>query len=397
MPQPRPKPGSADRGSPPRVAVLVDTSTSWGRRIHLGVHNYERQHGPWQMFVEARGLEEPLRVPPGWTGDGVIARVGTVAMARELEALGLPVVNVSGIELEGVRFPRVSTDLVASAELAARHFLDRGFQHFAYFSLRGLAYVAEHQAAFQEAVTRSGGDFASFEVRPVTGAEPDWNLDLAQLGGWLRRLPKPVAILAWNPSSGRELVYACQVAGLLVPEDVAVLSGTDDDLLCEVLQVPISAVLVAAEQIGFQAAAVLDSRLRGRAAPRKPFQLAPTSIVTRRSTDTLALRDRALIRALQFIRDRGAAPLGVGEVATAAGVSRRVLERRFADILGRSPAAEIRRVRLARARQLLEQTELAIPEVAEAAGFGSPEYMAQVFHAELHCTPRRYRKQARGC
>ena len=377
------------------MAVLVDTSTSWGRRIHKGIHDYERKHGPWQMFVEARGMEERLRVPAGWQGDGIIARIGSGAMARELEALRLPVVNVSGIELEDVRFPRVSTDLTASAELAVRHFFDRGFRHFAYFSLLGLTYVANHQEAFHHAVKRAGADFASFAVKPVTGAEPDWNLDLAKLGEWLRRLPKPVAILTWNPSSAREIVYACQHAGLLVPEEVAVLSGTDDDLLCEVLQVPISAVLVAAEQIGQQAAAVLDRMLRGGAPARERALIAPLSIVTRRSTDTLALTDPALVKALNFIRNHPPQPYGVREVASASGVSRRVLERHFAEVLGRSPAAEIRRVRLARAKQLLEQTDLPIPEVAGAAGFGSPEYLAQVFRSELNCTPLRYRKTSR--
>lgn len=377
------------------MAVLVDTSTSWGRRIHTGIHNYERQQGPWQVFVEARGMEEPLRVPAGWRGDGVIARVGSPGMVRELEALGLPVVNVSGIELKGARFPVVSTDLGASAELAVRHFLDRGFHHFAYFSLLGLTYVARHQAAFVRAVERAGGDFASFAVRPMAGAEPDWNLDLARVGAWLRGLPKPVAILTWNPSSGREVIYACQEAGLLVPEEVAVLSGADDDLLCEVLHVPLSAILVAAEQIGHQAAATLDQLLSGRPAPDGPTLIPPLRIVTRQSTDTLAIRDPVMVKALNFIRNQAGHPRGVPDVAAAAGVSRRVLERRFSEVLGRSPAFEIRRVRLTRAKRLLEETDLPMPDVAEASGFGSPEYMAQVFQAELHCTPLRYRKETR--
>lgn len=86
----RAQPGSAA----PRVAVLVDTATSWGRRIHMGIHHHIHKHGPWQVFVEARGMEERLRVPPRWRGDGVIARVGGSAMALELKALRIPVVNI---------------------------------------------------------------------------------------------------------------------------------------------------------------------------------------------------------------------------------------------------------------------------------------------------------------
>jgi LacI family transcriptional regulator len=164
------------------VAVLVDTSTSWGCRIHEGIHHYSQRHGRWQLFVEARGMEERLALPRGWRGDGVIARVSTRSMARELSGLGVPVVNVSAIEFPGVTFPQVTSDLAASAGIAADHLLDRGFRSFAYFSLRGLGYVAKHQQAFKESVSKSGFPCAVLAVDPVKGAEPDWNLDLAKLG-----------------------------------------------------------------------------------------------------------------------------------------------------------------------------------------------------------------------
>jgi LacI family transcriptional regulator len=380
----------------PRVAVLVDTSTSWGRRVHTGIHKYDCKHGPWQLFVEARGMEERLRVPARWQGDGVIARIGNLAMARELEALRLPVINVSGIELPGVKFPRVITDLEASAKLAARHFLDRGFRHFAYFSLIGLAYVAVQQEAFARAVTRAGGDFSSFAVKPMAGAEPDWNLDLAKLGDWLKSLPKPVAILTWNASGAREVIYACHAAGLLVPEDVAVLSGSDDELLCDLLSIPISGILVSAERSGFLAAEMLDQWMRGRAPRKKSLLLPPLTVVHRQSTDTLAIRDRALVRALSFIRANAATPIQVEDVARNAGVSRRVLERRFAQVLGRTPATEIRRAHLERAKHLLVETDLPVPDVAEAAGFASPEYLAYAFKAETGKSPISYRVEARS-
>ncbi|MBI5385407.1 MAG: substrate-binding domain-containing protein [Verrucomicrobia bacterium] len=380
----------------PRVAVLVDTSTSWGRRLLQGINNYTRKHGPWQVFVEARGMEEPLRVPPGWQGDGVIARVGHATMAAELQALRLPVVNVSGIQLPETDFARVTTDMKAGAALAVNHFLDRGFRHFAYFSLLGLSYVATQQDAFVEAVRQSGNECAVHAVKPRTGAEPDWNLDLAELGRWLKSLPKPVGVLTWNASSSREIMFACQVAGLLVPEEVAVLSGSDDDVLCELLHVPLSAIHVASDQIGHRAARMLDKLMRGGAAPKKPVLIPPLRVVTRQSTDTLAIRDRALVKALSFIRENAARPIQVDDVARQAGISRRVLERHFMQILGRSPATEIRRVHLERARTLLVESDLPIPDVAEAAGFGSPEYLAYVFRTEVGMTPLRYRKEIRS-
>jgi LacI family transcriptional regulator len=380
----------------PRVGVLVDTSTSWGRSILKGIGNYMRKHEPWQVFVEARGLEERLHLPKGWRGDGIIARIADSALVKELHSLQLPVVNVSGIRLPNENFPRVTTDLEASGRLAASYLLDRGFRHFAYFSLIGLDYVSAHQEAFICALAEAGCPCEIHAVKPRTGAEPDWMLDLAQLGRWLKRLPKPVAILAWNASSGREIIYAAHEAGIIVPEEVAVLSGSDDDVLCEFLQIPLSAITASAEQIGHEAASLLDRLMRRRSAPKEPVLIPPLGVTTRQSTETLAIHDRAMVAAISFVRQNADKPIQVDDIAKHAGISRRVLERRFLQILSRTPAEEIRRVHFAKAKQLLVETDLAIPDVAEGSGFGSPEYMAYVFKTEIGQTPLNYRKQVRS-
>jgi LacI family transcriptional regulator len=379
----------------PRVAVLVDTSTMWGRQVVAGIQHYALRHGPWLTFIEPRGIEEVLRVPQGWRGHGVIARIGQPEMARELKALRRPVVNVSGILAPGATFPRVTTDLAASGRMAADYFHQRGYRHFGYFALTGLSYVAAQQEAFAAQVAETGGSFAVYAVRPHRGAEPDWNLSLEQLGAWLRGLPKPVAILTWNASASRELLYAAQAVGLTVPEDVAVLSGTDDDLFCEFSPVPLSGIRPPAEQIGHRAAAMLDRLMAGKAAPARPVVLPPTGITTRRSTDTLAIGDPALVKAMRYIREHATTEIGVAEVARHAGVSRRALELKFRQSLQRSPAIELRRVRLAAAADLLERTDLPIPEVAARAGFGSPEYLSFAFVKTHGQTPLKYRRAVR--
>ena len=380
----------------PRVAILVDTSTSWGRRVVKGINNYSLKHQAWQFFVEARGLEERIQVPRGWDGDGVIARVGNEIMAADLQACRLPVVNVSGIELAKAGFPQVITDVTALAALALQHFLDRGFRHFAYFSLLGLSYVAAQQRAFIAAAKKAGCDCDVYGVRSHIGAEPDWNLDSAKLQTWLKVLPKPIGILTWNADSSRQLIYACELAKLHVPEEVAILSGSDDDLMCEVSHIPISAILVAAEQIGYQAAELLDRLMKGQAIAKKKILLTPNGIVTRQSTETMAIRDPALVKAVSFIRAHADRLIQVEDVTRHAGISRRGLEMRFAEMLGRTPAEEIRRIHLERAKKLLLETDLPIPDVASGSGFGSPEYMTYVFRSELKHTPLKYRKLMRG-
>lgn len=290
----------------------------------------------------------------------------------------------------------MSNDLSAVGRLAAQHFLDRGFKSFAYFSLTGLSYVFQLQESFSQAVKAAGGECNIYATKPALGAEMDWSSDLTQLGKWLKSLPKPVGMLAWNYSSGREIMFAAELASLLVPEEVAVLCGGDDDLLCEVLQTPMSGIRVASEQIGHEAARVLDAMMCCGKPPATPIFLPPSKIITRHSTDTLAIQDQALARALSFIRKNDAHRIEVKDVTRHSGVSRRVLEQRFIQVLHRTPASEIRRVHLERAKRLLEETELPIPDVAASAGYGSPEYMAGVFRSELQTTPLKYRKAIRG-
>ena len=241
-------------------------------------------------------------------------------------------------------------------------------------------------------VEERGYQCATFGVETHLGAEPDWGFDLRKLANWLQELPKPVGIFTWNASSAREVLFGCQSAKVVVPEEVAVLSGADDDLLCEVSHVPISAIVPAAEKIGFEAARTLDVLMNGRRSPKQPILLDPLRVMARQSTDTLAINDPILVRALSFIRGRAANLIQVSDVAAHAGTSRRVLERRFAQLLGRSPAEEIRRQHFERAKQLLIETDMQIPEIADASGFGSPEYMAYVFRHEIQQSPRRYRE-----
>jgi LacI family transcriptional regulator len=136
--------------------------------------------------------------------------------------------------------------------------------------------------------------------------------------------------------------------------------------------------------------------MRKRKPRRHTLLIPPAGITARRSSDTLAIDDPALAKAIRFIRTHAERPITVTDVAAQAGLSRRALERRFETALGRTPAAEIRRCRMEQAKTLLETTDLPVPDVAEQSGFGSPEYLAAVFRRAFGLTPLKYRRVARN-
>jgi len=180
-----------------------------------------------------------------------------------------------------------------------------------------------------------------------------------------------------------------------MPEDVAVLSGVDDPLLCEASQPQLSAIAVNAEQIGETAAELLQFLIEQRPVPPQPIRIPPLGIITRQSTDTLAIDNPELVQAIGFIREHASEPIKVEDVLQAVPMSRRSLERAFQETLGRSPAMEIRRVRLERAKKLLATTDLPVPKVARASGFGTGEYLATLFRQATGMTPLKYRAATR--
>ncbi|MEM1166112.1 MAG: DNA-binding transcriptional regulator [Planctomycetota bacterium] len=389
--------GNPMKASPPHVAVLVDTATGWGRRLIEGVHAYVRSTTRWRVWIDAHGREDALRLPEGWAGDGVIARINSEPMARHLEDAGVPVINVSSIELDGVRnFPRVTLDTAATARLAFEHFAERGFRSFGYCGPSRLAYVSQLVSAFERVVRTKGHTCDVFD--PSGGEHDDiaWGAQIMALCRWIETLPKPVAILCWATFRAQEVLEACFRLGVDVPEEVAVLAGDDDDLICDITFPPLSGVVTPSEQIGLKAAELLQKLMMGEPEPERALELLPIGVMTRQSTDTLAIDDEPVAQAVRFIRENSTRPIQVADILKKVPVSRRVLERRFAQVLGRSPAEEIRRIRLAHAARLLIHTDLPIPEVAARSGLGTPQYLGRLFGRYYDMSPRRFRDQARA-
>jgi LacI family transcriptional regulator len=377
------------------VAVLVDTSTTWGRGIITGIHQHAMQVGDWHLLVEARGLDDSAALPEDWKGDGIIARISTPELADDLARRGMPVVNVSGIRLAGWKFPTVCNDGEATACMATEYFLERGFRHFAYLSLHGLECVARQCEAFQHAVAQAECDCHVLGVNMhARFISPDWNLRVGELEMWLESLPKPVAVLTWG--GAREVVTACLQAGLRVPQDVAVMSSSDDTLLSQISPIPVSGVRNACEAIGRNAGAMLQAAMDGKAPDVREILIPPVGVATRQSTDTLAISDPAVCSALAFVKSHLSSRIQVEEIARVAGVSRRKLERRFSEILGISPAAYLANARLDQVRRLLCETEMTIHEISDACGYGAPEYMTAMFQKRYSRSPLKFRREMRG-
>lgn len=388
---------SATPHTNPLIGILADTSTGWGRRLLQGVLNYEQEHGPWHVWVESGGRTESLQLPFGWKGDGVIARISNSKMAEDLAKTGIPVVNISGIQVTGtLQFPRVSIDYQAASEIACSHFLDRGFRHFGYVGPLQHSYVKQHHHVFEQTLEERGLKCHHFASLSDHSKENSWELWMSELMHWLQTLPKPVGIHAWGEDIGRLVIHACIWSKLSVPHDVAVLGSDYDEVLCNASHPPLSGVLTPAKQFGQKAAELLDQMMQGKQPSEQHVVYAPEGIVTKASTDTLAIEDPQLVQALSYIRENACRQIDVQDILRKVPMARRSLERKFQQAIGRAPSEEIRRLRIAKARSLLAETDLSMQAIAEASGYSTYNYLTYAFKRETGSTPSAYRKSIRN-
>lgn len=380
----------------PHVALMVETSSIYGRRILQGIARYLRSHRPWSVFVEQRALESlPPRWLESWRGDGVISRLHNPAFAEAIRKA-----RVAAVDLTHRRppfgLPRIASDDLATGRLAAEHLLERGFRSFAFCGFTGMLWSTRRGESFLGALADSGDSGRVFESPWVGSDARPWEREQRAIGRWLKALPKPVGVLACNDVRGLHVLDACRRVNLNVPEEVAVLGVDDDPLLCELCDPPLSSVIPNPERIGYEAAALLDRLMDGEEAGFEERLISPLGVAARLSTDVLAIDDPRIAAAVRFIREHACQAITVRDVLEHVPLSRTALERRFRRYLGRSPQAEIRAVRLKRVKQLLAGTDLKLGQIAELAGFEHPEYLSVVFKREIGRSPGRFRRETRS-
>ena len=385
----------------PRVALLIESSRAYGRGLLHGIAEYVRLHGPWSIYLAERGLGE---APPAWLqdweGDGVIARIENRRLARAILDLGVPTVDLRGL-LTDLDVPRIVTDDEAVCRLAVAHFRERGFRHFAFCGFAGADYSDARCRAFARLVAEQGSTCQVYEsalpLRPA-GTEAreqrGWVAE-AEVAAWIEALPRPVGLMACNDIRAQQVLTACRAGGVPVPDEVAVLGVDNDEVLCDLADPPLSSIVPDTRRIGFEAAALLERMMAGVPAQAATITVPPVGVLTRRSTDVLAIDDRAIARALRFIREHACEGISVEDVLDQVPLSRSVLERRFARVFGRTPKAEILRTQLDRVKRLLAETDLPLKQIAFKAGFQHPEYLSVVFKARTGQTPGQYRESAR--
>jgi LacI family transcriptional regulator len=378
----------------PRILLLVETSRTYGRGIAEGIARYALENGPWSIHFEERAVDSsPPKWLQEWRGDGIISRTVSLRLAKMLWATKLPLIELFG----GPKIcsPHVRTDTLIGGRMLVEHFMNCGLRRFAHFAYEDTWWIQSQREDFCKAADEKGCPCLVYPAPSLNRSVPVWHERYRlRLTKWLLALPRPIGILAAVDLHAARLLDVCRELDIAVPEEMAIIGIGNDPVICETTHPTLSSLDLDGRRVGYEAARLLDQKMAG-----KPLEdtlyVPPGGVVVRQSTDTLAVEDEDLVRAMRFIREHACSGIDVTHVANQVGLSRRVLERRFRDLLGFAPKKEIMRIRIEHAKTLLARTDKTIESIIRKSGFHSIAHFTVAFRRETGMTPNAYRQTRR--
>ena len=218
---------------------------------------------------------------------------------------------------------------------------------------------------------------------------------LRPLAPQLRALPKPSALFAASDLVGDRVLLECAREGIAVPDDLSVLGVDNEQLVCLHTRPPLASIQPDFERAGYLAAAALESMLEDRRTrSRQLYHLK--GVVRRQSLQSARSAGRLVQRALELIGDSYSSFSNVDGLARSLGVSRRLLDLRFRQVLAKSVHEAIVEKRLESVCRMLATTDLSIAEICAASGIGTGTHPQRAFKLRLGMTMGAYRRQARS-
>lgn len=383
---------SRKRGYPILLGTWLSVETDTGRGILRGLAQLVRPLRQVHVvgFSRARPITRDEIRSRGV--HGLIATLESEEDVTLVRGLGVPCVNVSNA-LASTPVPTVTTDDERVGQWAARYYLNRGYGHLAYCGSTLHAGSVARERAMRLEASLAGARFFSHDVPTQEIATRNPAGIIRRLRNWLTELPRPIGIFVTSDYVGVYLAEACDALHLSVPDQVALLGVGVDSTRLAFSTTGISSIELNAPRIGVLAGELLLKRIRSPATSAPRVLVPPVKVVTRESTDRHVVEDKAVAAALEFIRDRLGQAISVAEVVEASSLGRRLLERRFRAALKRGIYEEIQRQRHARAVELMLQPDLALAEIAYAAGYRNGRHLSISFRARTGTSPLLFRRR----
>jgi LacI family transcriptional regulator len=381
----------------PKVILWIENSREFGRQLLRGISMYANLYDPWNFYTtqpfyykKSGDNNGVLAMIKKWDADGVIMRES--ADVERIREKGVPAVVCTYTREKIPGLVSLVGDCAGAGRLAAEHLLERGFKQFAYCGLENMYWSRERGESFRQRVAKAGYE-VHFYKQPALKKQRFRENEQAVMADWLKNLPKPIGLMTCADDRSQNIIEACKIAGLHVPEELAVIGVDNDELVCNLSNPPLSSVVLNAVKAGYEAAEMLHKLMNGEKDTDRVITAQATHVAARQSTDILAIEDHEIANAVKFIRENAKREIQVGNVAEYVVLSQRALQQRFRKILGRTIHDEINRVRFGQICQLLLETRKSIGQIAIELGFSGDDHIARYFRKEKGISPCEYRRQ----
>lgn len=378
-----------------RVAMFLYYDEPAVRGFLRGISQYTTIYGPWMFYREfvnytgQMSKKTRLKRLCNWKPNAIITH--ETGLFQDLKEMELPLI-VFPFKLRITDHLHVIGDDIGVGKLAAKYFLNRGFEHFGFCGFKDMFWSEDTKKGFCHYVGKSGFEVEVYHQPRLKGLRMEGN-EQPYLAEWLKSLPKPVAVLACVDERAHQLVEACREAELCVPDDVAILGVNNNELVCNLSNPPISSIVQNYEKAGYQLAELLVKKVSGQKITTNKVVFETSHVVTRQSTDILAIDDPLVVAAIRFIQGNVKYNIGVTDVAEELTVNRRTLERRFAKVRGISLYKEIRRAHVEMIIHLLLHTNHSIAQISRLCGYDSERHLSRNFRSETGMAALAYRKK----
>ena len=378
-----------------RILVQVDLSQKAARDLLGGVLHYAGLHRNWDVRIH-RG--HPMNRIPGilrnWHPDGIITDypLGRALIAH-LTQNGLKGI-IALCDHPPCRIPLsyVECDNVLVGSTGAQFLLSRQLSHFAYVpAIADDASLDRRQHEFVRQIEGRGFDVSVYHAaRSRRGVAPS---DEEQMAKWLAELPKPCGVMAAFDQRAKDVLDACRLAQIDVPSQVMVLGVDNEEYICDNTVPTLTSILLDFNGGGFRAAEMLDRMIAGEK-DSVPLRLSYgiKQIVERVSTADVNGTARCVALACEYMRRNAAATISIDDIATAAGTSRRLLEKHFRSVLSTTATHELQRIRLELVKSRLRESDLPIKCIGETCGFGDISHLMKLFKRTFNVTMQTYRR-----
>lgn len=384
----------------PQILLILDW---YDHRIHQGIINFSKDKN-WNIFCMQRPsamniIPNPKKIPvPSWKFDGAIVLIGFQTTADFLKLQKIPTVNL-GCPDFGLNIPRFITDNEAIGEIAAEHFLERGFTNFYVPKHRNVPVYRQRYESFRKYLIENGGYECEFLSSSSFSHDPNYFIPENFLKHSPNSLKKelvnlrfPAALFAYEDNLAAEWMMLANYLQIKVPDQLAILGADNNPLIVETFQTQISSIETDQEGLGYAAAGLLADILDGKEKMNnKTFLHQPVSVVTRRSTDTIASKNPLINQALKIIHED--ISINASQLAEKLSITQQGLQQAFRRHFHLSPAQTIRHLRIREIKHLLTDKKIPIRTISKSTGFSSIISFSQFFKRETGMNPGQYRKQ----